>query len=72
MEVSQYGLSAFEIHITGFTNGYKETKLAMGAYVEVTNGTATEYSYIQSGVPIAGEKYCFISYGELAGEPTNK
>ena len=68
VEVSQYGLSAFEIHITGFTNGYKETKLAMGAYVEVTNGDYYEYSYMQAEEPIGNDKYHFVSYNDVVGK----
>ena len=38
----------------------------MGAYVAVTKDGKTEHSYIQSGTPGANEKYCFISYNDIA------
>ncbi len=55
----------FEIRLFGFTSDNKDAKIAMGAYVAVKNGEATEYSYIQSGVPKNGEKYCFLSYNDI-------
>ena len=46
VEVSQHGMAAFEISITGFIGGYEDKSLAMGAYVAVTKNGATEYSYM--------------------------
>ena len=40
----------------------------MGGYVEVTDGEAKEYSYMQSGTPNEGEKYCFVSYNDIVGK----
>ena len=44
----------------------------MGAYVAVSDGKTTEYSYIQDGAPIVGEKYSFVSYYDIAGKPSNE
>ena len=63
-EITNYQFVAFEIKIVGFTDEYKDIKLAMGAYVAITDGEATEYSYLQVGTPSDGEKYCFVSYNE--------
>ena len=65
-EISDYGFTSFELKIVGFTEEQKEAKLAMGAYVAVTD-KATEYSYIQFGTPNAGEKYCYVSYNDIVG-----
>ena len=64
-EISNDNFVAVEFKITGFTDDYKDLKLAMGAYVAVNDGENTEYSYLQAGAPNENEKYCFISYGEL-------
>ncbi|MBO5262288.1 MAG: leucine-rich repeat protein, partial [Clostridia bacterium] len=57
--MTNFEFAAFEIKIVGFTDEYKDTKLAMGTYVSVTDGEATEYSYLQEGEPNENEKYCF-------------
>ena len=64
-EVSNFGLSVFEIKIVGFDDSQKDIKLAIGAYVAVTNDETTEYSYLQAGAPNEGEKYCFVSYNDI-------
>ena len=66
-DLSNQKFSAFELKITGFTDDNKDTKLAMGAYVAVTDGEGTEYSYLQSGTPNEGEKYYFASYNDIVG-----
>ena len=70
-EITNYEFAAFEIKIVGFTDEYKGTKLAMGTYVSVTDGEATEYSYLQEGEPNENEKYCFVSYNDIVGAPSN-
>ena len=65
-EISSYEFASFNLKVVGFADEYKDMKLAMGAYAKTTSGENTVYSYMQSGTPIAGEKYCFISYNELA------
>ena len=67
-EISNHGFVAFELKIIGFTDEYKDLKLAMGAYVAVTDGETTEYSYMQSGEPNENEKYCFVSYNDIVGK----
>ena len=65
-KTSIYKFVAFELKLTGFeTEAQKSTELAMGAYVAVTKGEATEYSYVQFGTPDEGEGYCFDSYNDV-------
>ena len=70
-EITNYQFVAFELKIVGFTDEQKDTKLAMGAYVAVTDGETTEYSYMQSGASNENEKYCFVSYNDIVGAPSN-
>ena len=65
-DITSYEFTAFELKIVGFTDEYKDIKLAMGAYVAETDGEITEYSYMQSGAPNENEKYCFVSYNDIA------
>ena len=67
-EISEYNFVSVELKITGFTDEYKDLKLAMGAYVVVNDGENTEYSYLQAGTPNENEKYCFISYNDIVGK----
>ena len=71
-EISSYNFASFDLKIVGFTDEYKDAKLAMGAYVAVSDGKTTEYSYIQDGTPIEDEKYSFVSYYDIAGKPSNE
>ena len=64
-EITSYEFSSFELKITGFTDEYKDDKLALGAYVIATDKDGTEYSYIQHGEPKQNEKYVFTSYDEV-------
>ena len=68
VEFSNYEYVAIEFRMYGFTEANKDAKIALGAYVVTTLGDETEYSYLQAGTPNANEKYCFISYSEIAGE----
>ena len=71
-EITNYEFVAFELKIVGFTDERKDTKLAMGAYVAVTEGEETEYSYMQAGEPNENEKYSFVSYNDIIGkQPAN-
>ena len=58
----------FEIKITGITDELKDAKLALGAYVIVSEGEETEYSILQSGAPCENEKYCFTSYNDIVAK----
>ena len=69
-DITSYELALFELKIVGFTDEYKDIKLAMGAYVAVTDGETTEYSYLQSGTPNENEKYCFVSYNDIVNAPS--
>ena len=65
-EIANNGLVLFELKIVGFTTDeQKNVKLAIGAYVAVTDGETTEYSYLQSGAAADGEKYAFVSYNDI-------
>ena len=70
VEITKYEFVVFEIKIVGFTDEQKDTKLAMGAYVAVTDGETTKYSYIQDGTPNENDKYCFVSYNDIVGTPS--
>ena len=70
-DITSYEFALFELKIVGFTDEYKDIKLAMGAYVAVTDGETTEYSYMQGGEPNENEKYCFVSYNDIVGAPSN-
>lgn len=61
VDVSDNNYYSFELKIYGFIDGYKDIKVAMGAYISV-NG---KYSYMQKGTPSQGENYVFISYNEI-------
>ena len=69
-DITSYEFVLFELKIVGFTDEYKDVKLAMGAYVAVTDGETTEYSYLQIGTPNDNEKYCFVSYNDIVGNPS--
>ena len=64
-EIDSYQYVSFELRIVGFTDKYKDTKIAIGAYTAVTEGDTTVYSYMQLGIPNEGEKYCFISFNDI-------
>ncbi len=70
VEITKYEFVVFEIKIVGFTDEQKDTKLAMGAYVAVTDGETTKYSYMQDdskGVKVGN--YYFVSYNNIVGKP---
>ena len=63
--IARTDFAGFDIKVVGFTdgeNGNKNSLFAMGAYVEVTDGEETTYSYIQAGTPLEGEKYYFTTF----------
>ena len=66
-EIKATEFTAFDLKITGFTEEQKGTKLALGAYVAVSNGENTEYSYMQDDTK--GEKignYFFVSLNDIS------
>ncbi|MBO5261538.1 MAG: hypothetical protein J6B45_00670, partial [Clostridia bacterium] len=67
-EITNHQFVAFELKIVGFTDTQKDIKLAMGAYVAVTDGETTEYSYMQNDEPGENEKYSFVSYNDIVGK----
>ncbi|MBO5313270.1 MAG: leucine-rich repeat domain-containing protein [Clostridia bacterium] len=69
-DLSASKFTVFQLKIVGFKDEQKDIKLAMGAYVAVTDGETTEYSYMQGGEPNENEKYCFVSYNDIVGTPS--
>lgn len=69
-EISGYEFAMFELKIVGFTDEYKDVKLAIGAYVAESDENGTEYSYLQSGTPDENEKYSFVSYNDIVDAPS--
>ena len=67
-EITNYSFVAFDLKVIGFTDENKGYKLAMGAYVAVTDGENTKYSYMQDNTK--GDKignYYFASYNDIVG-----
>lgn len=68
-EIVNKEFTSFELKIVGFsTDEHRKAKLVMGAYVAVTNGNTTEYSYMQDDSK--GEytgKYYVASYNNIVG-----
>ena len=67
-ETSEYEYSAFVLKITGIVGAYLDAKLALGAYVAVTDESGTVYSYMQDTTK--GEQignYYFASYNNIKG-----
>lgn len=63
---SHQPFAMFELKVTGFvSDAQKEAALAIGAFVELTDGEEKEISYIQTGDAAEGEKYYFASYNEM-------
>lgn len=65
VETSSFNFDIFTLKIVGFTEANGDAKIAMGAYVAVTDDDATAYSYLQPNEPKEGESYSFVSYNEL-------
>ena len=66
-EIGNTQFSLIELKIVDIADDQKDVKLAIGAYVGVNNGEATEYSYVQAGTKADGEKYVFDSYNDIVG-----
>ena len=65
-EIARTDFAGFDVKLVGFTTDIqKNTALAMGAYVAVTDGEKTTYSYMQLGTPDEGAKYFFASFNDL-------
>ena len=73
-EITGYEFASFDLRICGFEEEHKSALLAMGAYVIASDKEATdapaEYSYLQASAPNAGEKYAFVSYNDIVGNPS--
>ena len=64
-ELSEYDIVAFELKIVGFTEEYRDTSIAMGAYVAKIYNGKNEYSYLQVDEPLAGDNYSFVTYNGI-------
>lgn len=71
-EVAKNEFISFELKISGFTDANKNVKLAMGAYVSVTDKEVTTYSYMQGITPNENESYFFVSYNDIVNPPVNE
>ena len=61
------------IKMFGFdTEDKRNAEIAIGAYVKIAFDGAKEYSYLQVGTLEAGEKYCFVSYNDIAKKPSTE
>ena len=59
--------------MTGFVDEYKSKKLAVGAYVAVSDENGVEYNYMQDNTK--GEfngKYYLVSYNDVVGISENE
>jgi hypothetical protein len=67
-DTSKYEFRAFTLKVTGITTESMSVKLALGAYVAVTDENGTEYSYMQDTTKgaLVGDYY-FASYNQIAG-----
>ncbi|MBO5261687.1 MAG: leucine-rich repeat protein [Clostridia bacterium] len=66
VDVTKHNFTTFELKVIGFTNEQKDITFAMGAYVAVTDGDTTEYSYMQDdSVGDFNGKYYFVSYNKV-------
>ena len=66
VEILRHDFNAFDLKVIGFTEEIMDTKLVVGAYVSVSDGEKTEYSYIQDDTK--GEfcgKYYYASYNDI-------
>ena len=54
----------FQLKIKGFSSEQLDTKLAIGAFVRVDDGSTVAFTYIQSSEAKNGEKYAFTSYND--------
>ena len=62
-DISNYNLMILELKLAGFnTEEQKNIKLSMGAYVKIEG---KEYSCLQGGIALNGEKYYFVSYNDI-------
>lgn len=65
-EIKRTDFTAFDIKVIGFeTAEQKSVSLALGAYVALTKGETTEYSYMQVADPAENAKYSFTSYDSI-------
>lgn len=61
-DITGYDVQTFELKIIGIDGAHRDASIVMGAYTKVSDGEVTEYSYLQDGVPQAGERYEHVSY----------
>ena len=65
-DVTKPDFTMFDLKIVGFTDAQKDKNLAMGAYVAVTDGETTTYSYMQDDKKGTFDgRYYFVSYNDI-------
>ena len=67
-DLTTYNFIEFELKIVGFGEADKDTSLALGAYVCVTDGEGSQYYYMQAEKPTNGEKYSFVTYNQIMSD----
>ena len=71
-DLTGYQFASFDVKVVGFSDNDKDKGLALGAYVKVTDGESTEYSYMQAYEPTENQKYSFMSFNEVIEALKNK
>ena len=65
-DVSNGKYVAIELKLNGFeTEIQRSTKLALGAYLIISDNESKEITYLQYGKANEGDKYSFISYNDV-------
>lgn len=65
-DVSNGKYVAIELKLNGFeTEIQRSTKLALGAYLIISDNESKEITYLQYGKASEGDKYSFISYNDV-------
>lgn len=68
-DITERDFGIFELRITGIEDEHKDAKLCLGAYVAVTDGDTTDYSYMQDKTSgeVVGNYYA-VSFNDLANK----
>lgn len=68
-DITERDFGIFELRITGIEDEHKDAKLCLGAYVAVTDGDTTDYSYMQDETSgeVVGNYYA-VSFNDLANK----
>ena len=64
-DITDYAFQILELKIVKIADKYKDSKLALGAYVLANDGQASTYHCLQYGDIAENEKYSFVSFNEI-------